>query len=208
MSSQFQPLLSLLFLSNRDRLTARQCLNHAWFQTSEPSLHLQVNPVGSPSGQRRSVEATKDPDFHKPIKKSRCDTNSDNEVRSRHSSETDPSEQEKENVETAPEKSNSTSKLLSTSFDSTQPVSTSFSSTKPVSSLSKFKFNSLELPNSVPSDLKKNDSDNIKCCEDCHQPTIHVSSMTWSRDSREMERRELGEVRLKMERRELGEVMV
>lgn len=201
-----QPLLTLLFLSNRDRLTARQSLNHAWLQTTEPSPPMIL--VGSPSGQRRSVEATKDPDFHKPIKKSRCETNGDNEVQtlSRHSAETDPNEQEKENLVTVQEKSNSTSKLLSTSLDATQPVSTSFDTAKPVSNsysttravsgLAKFKFNSLESPNSISSDLNKNDlhSDSLKSCDNYHRQTTHVSSMTWSRENPEMERREFGEV--------------
>jgi len=123
--------------------------------------------------------------------------NSEDEAQSRHNTDTNANEQKKENLHSVPEKSSTTSKPLSTGFDATQPVSTSFDTTKPVSasfsaaktvSTTKSKFNSLDLPNSVPSDLKENDlpGDSVKCCEDCQLRRTHVSSMTWSR--------ELGEV--------------
>lgn len=61
---------SLLLKNPPDRMTARQSLDHAWLQKKDPVIP-EVS-IESPSGQRRSVFATQNPDFHKPVKKSRC----------------------------------------------------------------------------------------------------------------------------------------
>lgn len=54
-----------IFYLSSDRMSARQSLDHVWLRKRESAE--------SPSGQRRTVLSTQSPDFHKPVKKSKCD---------------------------------------------------------------------------------------------------------------------------------------
>ena len=67
--------------SGRSRMTAAQCLEHAWFRSDDQmtmtSRRLQPIAIDSPAGQRRSLALTSNGDVmqHEPVKKCKCDLN-------------------------------------------------------------------------------------------------------------------------------------
>lgn len=60
-----------IFSFTSDRMSARQSLDHVWLRKRESAE--------SPLGQRRTLLAIQNPDFHKPVKKSKCTQKPDKE---------------------------------------------------------------------------------------------------------------------------------